>query len=40
MAAHGLLSRRVDDLASEMHERATTFIMKLHAIQQRERGEG
>lgn len=37
LAAHGLLSRRVDDLASEMHERATTFIMKMHAIQQRER---
>jgi biopolymer transport protein ExbB len=36
LAAHGLLSRRIDDLASEMHERATTFIMKLHALRQRE----
>ena len=35
LACHGLLSRRADDLAAEMHERATSFIMKLHALQQR-----
>jgi biopolymer transport protein ExbB len=31
VAAHGLLAKRVDDLAAEMQERATAFIMKLHA---------
>lgn len=34
VACHGLLSRRVEELAAEMHERATAFIMKLHALEQ------
>lgn len=38
LTAHGLLSKRVDDLAAEMQERATSFIMRLHALGQKNRG--
>lgn len=33
LACHGILSKRVDDFAAEMQERATAFIMKLHVTQ-------
>ncbi len=33
VACHALLSKRVDDLAAEMQERATSFIMKMHGPQ-------
>lgn len=32
LAFHGLLSRRVEELATEMHDRATSFATKLHSI--------
>ncbi len=35
LAFHSWLSRRVEDYAIEMQERATTFILKLMAIQKR-----
>jgi biopolymer transport protein ExbB len=38
-AFHSVLARRVDDYATEMQERATGFIVKLLAIEQRRRGQ-
>ncbi|MBI4558382.1 MAG: MotA/TolQ/ExbB proton channel family protein [Candidatus Hydrogenedentes bacterium] len=35
LAAHSWFSKRVDDLATEMQDRATGFIAKLYAIQRR-----
>jgi len=37
LAFHSWLSRRVDDFATEMQERATGFIVKLLAIQKKKR---
>jgi len=38
-AFHSWLSSRVDDMADEMHERATTFISKLHHVRLRTRSQ-
>lgn len=38
-AFHSWLSSRVDDMADEMHERATTFISKLHHVRLRSRSQ-
>jgi len=35
MAAHSLLSKRVEELAAEMQDRATNFILKLQALNSR-----
>lgn len=35
LASHSWLSRRVDDLADEMHHRATAFLGKVHELAQR-----
>jgi biopolymer transport protein ExbB len=35
LAAHSWFSRRAEDLAAEMQDRATGFIFKLHALQTR-----
>ncbi len=37
VALHSWLSSRVDDMADEMHERATVFISKLHYVRLRMR---
>ena len=37
VAFHSWLSARVDDMATEMHERATAFISKLHYARLRAR---
>jgi biopolymer transport protein ExbB len=37
VAFHSWLSARVDDMATEMHERATAFVSKLHYVRLRAR---
>ena len=40
LAAHGWLSRRVDDYAAELQERATGFIIQIMAVERNKQASG